>query len=280
MTTARSPALVTPSPYDERQKTASFDPVLARTRTIHRPVGPVAYDCVKAIVVRDGSAILFGEFGQTPITVGDVITLGANTLCGSEPEDHITVTTVYLDTDYVIDQVFWQQIGLVRDRLDAQDFAEALNVEPEQVLHVGEDRAGMLMPWLDELVALSTEGMLTDIDQRLAAYRAGREDAKLRLRACLHLATNAHPFYLACDDAGRPLCNQAFFTKITLKENLDATSESTGIYETILDSANRLHAEFWQRTGQLHPDINLEHNEETLPRDQRGRVGTSTTWWI
>ncbi|MGD7708143.1 DUF2637 domain-containing protein [Microlunatus sp. Y2014] len=123
------------------------------------------------------------------------------------------------------------------------------------------------------------EGMLTDIDQRLSAYRDGREDAKLRLRAYLHLATNAHTFYLACDDARRRLCNQAFFTKITLKENLDVTSEFTGIYETILDPTNRLHAEFWQRTGQLHPGINLEHNEETLPHDQRGRVGTSTKWW-
>jgi site-specific DNA recombinase len=108
----------------------------------------------------------------------------------------------------------------------------------------------------------------------------GESDAKLRLRAYLHLATNAHAFYLACDDARRRLCNQAFFTKITLKEDLDVTSEFTGIYETILDPANRLHADFWQRTGQLHFDINLEHNEETLRRDQRGRVGTSTKWWI
>ena len=45
--------------------------LLARTRTIHRPVGPVAYDCVKVIVVRDGSAILFSEFGQQPVTIGD-----------------------------------------------------------------------------------------------------------------------------------------------------------------------------------------------------------------
>ena len=58
-------------------------PLLARTRTIHRPVGPMAYDCVKVIVVRDGSAILFSEFGQQPVTIGDVILLGANTLCGS-----------------------------------------------------------------------------------------------------------------------------------------------------------------------------------------------------
>lgn len=69
-------------------------PLLARTRTVHRPVGPMAYDCVKVIVVRDGSAVLFSEFGQRPVNVGDVVLLGANTLCGSEPEGHITVTTI------------------------------------------------------------------------------------------------------------------------------------------------------------------------------------------
>ncbi len=68
------------------------------------------------------------------------------------------------------------------------------------------------------------EGMLADIDQRLNAYRAGREDAKLRLRAYLHLATNAHAFYLACDEGRRRLCNQAFFTKITLTEHLVSTT--------------------------------------------------------
>lgn len=81
-------------------------PVLARTRSIYHPVGPVAYDCVKLIFVRHGSAILLSEFGERPVTIGDVIMLGASTLCGSEPEGSITVTTLYLDRDYVIDKVF------------------------------------------------------------------------------------------------------------------------------------------------------------------------------
>jgi AraC family transcriptional regulator len=101
-------------------------PVLDRTGTFRRPLGPVAYDCVKVMVVRAGSAILFSEFGQEPVVQGDVIVLGANTLCGSEPEGYITVTTVYLDTDYVIDQVFWQYSGLLPDRFAARDFAEAI----------------------------------------------------------------------------------------------------------------------------------------------------------
>lgn len=76
-----------------RTASQDFHPLLARTRTVHSPVGPVAYDCVKVIVVRSGSAILFSEFGQKPVNVGDTVILGANVLCGSEPEGHITVTT-------------------------------------------------------------------------------------------------------------------------------------------------------------------------------------------
>lgn len=135
-----------------------YQPVVARTSTMHgSAVGPVAHDCVKVIIVRDGSAFLFGEFGQRPVKVGDVILLGANVLCGSEPEGHITVTTIYLDSDYVLDQVRWQYAGLLCDHLDAQGFADTIYTEPAQFLRLGEDRAGMLMPWLDELVSLSIE---------------------------------------------------------------------------------------------------------------------------
>lgn len=135
-----------------------FAPILARTRVVERPVGPFAYDCVKVVVVRSGSAILFSEFGPKPVRVGDAVILGANVLCGSEPEGHVTVTTIYLDTDYVIDQVFWQHAGLLQDRLEAQGFAETIYSEPAQILRLGEERAGMLMPWLDELVERSIEG--------------------------------------------------------------------------------------------------------------------------
>src|SRR5699024_9904710 len=31
--------------------------------------------------------------------------------------------------------------------------------EPAQILRLGEDRAGMLMPWVDELVALTTDSL-------------------------------------------------------------------------------------------------------------------------
>lgn len=144
-------------------------PVLARTTTVHAPLGPIAYDCVKLIFVRHGSAILLSEFGEKAVTVGDVVTLGANTLCGSEPEGFVTVTTLYLDHDYVVDQVFWQHSAFLADRLAAQDFADELYSEPAQILRLGEDRVGMLMPWLDELVALSLDGPAPERFYRLQA---------------------------------------------------------------------------------------------------------------
>ena len=146
-----------------------FHALVARTRTLHRPVGPVAYDCVKLIVVRDGSAILFSEFGQKPVRPGDVILLGPNVLCGSEPEGHITVTTIYADTDYVIDQAFWQHAGILHDRLDARGFTEKVYSDPAQILRLGEYRTGMMMAWLDEMVALSLDGQFQRRFHRLQA---------------------------------------------------------------------------------------------------------------
>lgn len=157
---------------EERQTTLAthrFVPIVARTRTVHESIRPIAYDCVKLIFVRSGSAILLSEFGEKPVRVGDVVALGANTLCGSEPEPSITVTTLYLDRDYIIDQVFWQHAALLADRLDAQDFADKLYSEPAQILRLGEDRTGLLMPWLDELVALSLDGPLPESFYRLQA---------------------------------------------------------------------------------------------------------------
>ena len=72
---------------------AGFSPVVARTRSHHVPVDPVAFDCVKLIVVRTGSALLFSEFGTRHVKVGDVVLLAAQTLCGAEPEGSVTTTS-------------------------------------------------------------------------------------------------------------------------------------------------------------------------------------------
>lgn len=93
-----------------------YGPIAACTRSIRSPTAPVSYHCARRVVVRDGSAILTSEFGEKPVRVGDVIALAPDTPCGSEPEGTITITTVYLDHDYIVDQVFWQHSALLADR--------------------------------------------------------------------------------------------------------------------------------------------------------------------
>lgn len=136
-----------------------WKPIIARTRVLHRFMSPVTFNCVRVIVTRAGGAVLCSEFGIRHVNVGDVVMLDANILCGVEPEDEITSTTLYLDRDYVIDQVFWQYVDQFADRLDAKRFLDAHYAEPAQVIHLGEDRANMLTPRLDELVALSLDGL-------------------------------------------------------------------------------------------------------------------------
>lgn len=139
-----------------------YSPLLARSETHNQPVGPIAFDCVKLIVIRAGSARLFNETAFIHVNVGDVVVLAANTLCGAEPEGRVTTTTIYLDSDYVIDQIFWQYAAQFRDRLDASDFLDEQHSEPTQLLRIGEESIGQLTPWLDELVALSVDGLEAD----------------------------------------------------------------------------------------------------------------------
>lgn len=146
-----------------------YEPLLARTRAIHRTIGPIAYDCLEIVVVRSGSAILFSEFGTQAVSVGDAALLGPNVLSCMEPEGHVTVTSIYIDTDYALDQFFWQHSTILHDRLDARGLAEKVYSEPAQILRLGAARAGMMMPWLDEMVALSVERQFRPRFNRLQA---------------------------------------------------------------------------------------------------------------
>lgn len=122
---------------------------------------------MRLVVVRDGTAIVFSEFGEQPVSFGDAILLGTNVLCGIEPEGLLTFTTIYIDTDLALDQFFWQYSTILHDRLDAQSLAEKVYSEPAQILHLGRDRAGPVLPWLDEMVALSVAGQFHERFPRL-----------------------------------------------------------------------------------------------------------------
>ena len=139
------------------RRIAPYVPISVRHYSFTKPIEAVAFDCVKVSLVREGSAILSSQIGQRVVTVGDAVLLCTNTLCAVEPEECFAVTIVYIDTDYLVDQVFWQHVGLLSDRLDAKELASKLYVAPVQLLHIGEQQLHEITPCLDELVVLTAD---------------------------------------------------------------------------------------------------------------------------
>lgn len=132
-----------------------YEPIVARTSTSHVSTAPSARDCVTVIVVRRGAATACGDLDPVRVAPGDVVLLGGSTRCGLDPDGSVTTTTLHLDSDYIVDQLFWQNAAVVSDRLFAWQFAESTYTEPAQILRLGPERAGLIAPWLDELVMLS-----------------------------------------------------------------------------------------------------------------------------
>lgn len=129
--------------------------------TTHRRITPAAsYDCVRFVIVRDGSVLLTGTDPLVSAVAGDVLMVAPNAPFGYEPEGIVTVTTVAVDTDYLVEQFFWQHTDVLADRLAAHDHAARRYPEPLRVLHIGETALECLGPLLDDLEAL------TDPEQR------------------------------------------------------------------------------------------------------------------
>lgn len=109
--------------------------------------------------MRSGSAVLSGDFGEHVLISGDVVLLNSDTLCGAAPNAQITITVIYLDIDFVLDQLIWQNIDVLRSRIDALGFAKMSYSENWQIIRPSEDQTEQIIPWLDELVALSGLGV-------------------------------------------------------------------------------------------------------------------------
>lgn len=134
-----------------------YTPVVTHTCSARRPEAPSAYDCVRVAVIRDGSAFISGECVQ-PVTVGDAVLIAPRARFGYEPEGRVSMTTLILDTDYLIEHLFWQHLDVIPDRDAARDLAAQLYPDPVQVLHLGEREVEQLGPILDELVARTATG--------------------------------------------------------------------------------------------------------------------------
>lgn len=134
-----------------------YRPLFVQTCTMRRSLSPYAYGYLRIIIVREGTGIVFGHFGEKPISPGAVLLLGSGVPCGVESEGQLTVNTIFVEPDLVLDQFYWQHSGVLNDRTEAQSLIEDVYVEPAQVLYIGRYRSKMLFPWMDEMVTLSSE---------------------------------------------------------------------------------------------------------------------------
>ncbi len=123
-----------------------YGPIAVETREFRRAVPPVAFDCVKLLLIREGSTILTTESDTTFASEGDLVFLRTATLCGGTPEHSVTISTLYIDTDYLFELWVWQlaPIGHDRESLRAytrgREFLPPLTYvrpTPETAHHVG-----------------------------------------------------------------------------------------------------------------------------------------------
>ncbi|QPE03362.1 helix-turn-helix transcriptional regulator [Microbacterium schleiferi] len=84
-----------------------YGPIAVETREFRRPVPPVAFDCAKLLLIREGSTILTTGNETRIASEGDLVFLRTAVLCGGTPEQSVTISTVYIDTDYLFELWFW-----------------------------------------------------------------------------------------------------------------------------------------------------------------------------
>ncbi len=157
----------------------AWRPVEVQTRFHAAPVDPVAYDCVKFMLIRAGQVTLLSEFGKRLAVAGDFIVLCATTLCGAIPSPSVTVTTAYVDPDYLLDQVLWNNAEALGDRLAAQSLVDRTYHFRAQVFHLPSPIASQVAQILD--------GIESTRNEEEAAFFSVQSHFSLVLRLLLRL---------------------------------------------------------------------------------------------
>jgi len=87
---------------------ALFQPFAVDTRQSRKQVSLLVFDCVAFLVVRDGSVVFTVGERQHPIAFGHAVLIAPRTVFTYEPEGTATLTTLLVDVDYMLDQLYWQ----------------------------------------------------------------------------------------------------------------------------------------------------------------------------
>lgn len=215
-----------------------FSPIVTRTQTNQALVAPIAFNCVKFIVIRGGSAKLFSEYGNLHVRVGDVVVLDENTLCGAAPDGWCTTTTLYLDRDYVIDQVFWQYAAIFNHRQDASLFLDMQYPVPKLLAHIGVDQTAHLSPVLDELAELSVGAGSPRLFYRTQSLLSAVLDVVIPklLRASTQVGSNQRSTAMPSPPRHRqfePIRDEAREAAVVLQDHLDQRWTLTHLARTM-----------------------------------------------
>jgi AraC-like DNA-binding protein len=98
-------------------------PIHVETAVFDQVVDPVAYTCLKFMLVREGACLVHSAYGREPARPGSLVIVCAGMLCGGIPEPSVRVTTAYVSLDYLLDQLTWRLNGLLLDRHEAEAIA-------------------------------------------------------------------------------------------------------------------------------------------------------------
>ena len=101
------------------------------------------------MLIREGSVRLLSEFGQPIAQARDLIVLCATTLCGAIPQGTVTVSTAYVDPDYLLDQARWCHAEQLADRMAAEAMVECTFHRRAQLFHLRPHTADLFAKFFD-----------------------------------------------------------------------------------------------------------------------------------
>ncbi|WP_454151840.1 hypothetical protein [Microbacterium lacticum] len=167
------------------------------------------------------------------------------------------------------------------DRLTEASGAEAAELTKRRAANIAEqDR--LLEAHLKETISLEQFSKFQDrlraeqaaIDERLTEHHNDYAEARNHIDDCLNLASDIGRIYAGCNDQNRRLANQAFFTKIRIREHKQIDATTAKPFNVILDPD--VQREALARAEQ--PDSEQAGTNETPTRVNVSEFRTSTVW--
>lgn len=123
-----------PVPY--RSVVEAAQPIACRSARIHAGLVPTASENLKAILIRAGQCVLFGDFEPLSVKEGDVVVVPPHTRCGCVSVTTVDATIAFLNPDFVRGQLRWiQSTGKASQRgeykVPLADHTQAWAVRPD-----------------------------------------------------------------------------------------------------------------------------------------------------